>query len=86
MYCDFVERTERLTDTQFRELFNAICHYAQFRVEPTMSDRAADYFQMFKPTLDGDYQRYLAQCETNARIAAEREEKKRTNRNELHEP
>ena len=54
MYCDFPEKTNRLTDFQFRELVSAICHYTQHGIEPDMTDATALVFSIFKVTLDAD--------------------------------
>ena len=91
MYKSWAPLIEAMNDREAGMLFKAIFDYQLTGEEPPRGCSFFPMFNLFKATFEKDLASYMETCETNKRIAAERERKKTkhneplrsvTNRNE----
>ena len=91
MYKSWAPLIEAMNDQEAGMLFKAIFDYQLTGEEPPRGCSFFPMFNLFKATFEKDLASYMETCETNKRIAAERERKKTkhneplrsvTNRNE----
>ena len=91
MYKSWAPLIEAMDDQEAGMLFKAIFDYQLTGEEPPRGCSFFPMFNLFKATFEKDLASYMETCETNKRIAAERERKKTkhneplrsvTNRNE----
>ncbi|NLY68180.1 MAG: hypothetical protein GX067_00070 [Clostridiales bacterium] len=74
IHYDFYQQVNHFSDAQVGALVRMMLAYAISERLPTPSDDEAvnTAFHFLRPQLDADKARYIARCNTNARIAAER--------------
>lgn len=78
MYADIEDQLQDFTDAEAGQILRAILAYANRGEEPNLEDRALRcLFKNIKSTIDRTDEAYEQKCETNRRIAEERERKKR---------
>lgn len=78
MYADIEDQLQDFTDAEAGQILRAILAYANRGEEPHLEDRALRcLFKNIKSTIDRTDEAYEQKCETNRRIAEERERKKR---------
>lgn len=78
MYADIEDQLQDFTDAEAGQILRAILAYANRGEDPNLEDRALRcLFKNIKSTIDRTDEAYEQKCETNRRIAEERERKKR---------
>ena len=65
LYTDLPKATEALSDSAFRELIMAACHYTEHGVVPSISPEARVAFPFLKVILDRDHGKWETICERN---------------------
>ena len=76
LYFDRLPYLNRMDDTQRGKLFLWIMEYAQYGVVPEVEDPMLGMaWDVVKPAIDLDTERYEAKCERNAKSARKRWEK-----------
>ena len=76
MYKSWAPLIEAMNDQEAGMLFKAVFNYQLTGEEPPRGCSFYPMFNLFKATFEKDLATYLETCETNKRIAAERERKK----------
>ena len=78
LYFDRLPYLNRMDDTQRGRLFLWIMEYAQYGVVPEIEDPMLGMaWDVVKPAIDLDTERYEAKCERNAKSARKRWEKEK---------
>ncbi len=78
MYADIEDQLQDFTDEEAGQIFKALLAYANRGVEMQTKDRAVRcLFKNIKATIDRTDEAYEQKCETNRRIAEERERRRR---------
>ena len=78
MYADIEDQLQDFSDAEAGQILKAILAYANRGEEPSLEDRALRcLFKNIKSTIDRTDEAYEQKCETNRRIAEERERKRR---------
>lgn len=74
IHYEFYQQISHFTDAQAGALVRMMLTYAISERLPAKSDDEAvnTAFSFMRPQLDADRSKYIARCNTNARIAAER--------------
>lgn len=78
LYAEIEDQLQDFSDEEAGQVFKALLTYANTGVEPDFKDRAVRcLFRNIKSSIDRTDEAYEQRCETNRRIAEERERKRR---------